>query len=223
MIIPDYLHGHFFKGRKREKPAWNKGLKHSPETIEKIKAVLKAQQRTPWNKGKKRPPFSEEWKRKLSLNNPSHKPEVREKRRQQLLNGHSALMNASPRNPEKMESLKNKLSEWMKNGHAVYMNEFIKNPSRPQLEIFNMVKDIYPSAILNYSFKSNGGEHFSIDVMIPEMKIAIEYDGSHWHKDHAKDLRRQSECEKSGLKFIRYMDYVPPKSEIIESIRRIAL
>lgn len=38
------------------------GLKHSASTKKKMSEVFRG--RTPWNKGKKRPPFSDKWKKK---------------------------------------------------------------------------------------------------------------------------------------------------------------
>ena len=111
----------------------------------------------------------------------------------------------------------------MKDGHAVYMNKFIKNPSKPQLEIFKMVKEVYPSAVLNFPFAAKSGKHYSLDIVIPETGVAIEYDGSHWHLDPEKDVIRQRDCEISGLRFIRFADRIPPQNELIESIERIVL
>lgn len=108
--------------------------------------------------------------------------------------------------------------EWkeiMKNGQAGYMNSFVQNPSKPQIELFNLTKEIYPSAILNYPVLN-----YSLDIIIPELKIAFEYDGSYWHKDKEEyDQKRQKEIEDLGWKFIRYIDKVPPIDNIINDIK----
>jgi hypothetical protein len=94
----------------------------------------------------------------------------------------------------------------MLDGKASYMCSFIKNPSKPQVELFKLVQQISPHSILNYpSITTN----YSIDIAIPQLSIAIEYDESYWHQDKEKDLQRQKSLEEEGWKFLRYRDYIP--------------
>lgn len=104
--------------------------------------------------------------------------------------------------------------QWMLNGGAAYCNSFIKNPSKPQIKLFNLCQEILPYPILNYPCLN-----YSIDIAIPKLSIAIEYDGSHWHQNKQYDLKRQKELEKEGWKFLRYRDYVPSKKEILEDLK----
>jgi len=104
----------------------------------------------------------------------------------------------------------------MKNGGAAYANSFIKSPSKPQVNLFNETKKFYPDATLNYPCLN-----YSIDVAIPSLKIAIEYDGSYWHKDTEKDRIRQEKLEAMGWKFLRYRDYIPDTARLQEDIRRV--
>lgn len=90
------------------------------------------------------------------------------------------------------------------------------NPSIPQVKLYDLTKEIHPSAILNHTV-----EWFCIDIAIPELKIAIEYDGSYWHQDIQKDLERQKDLEKLGWKFIRYIDNIPSKEKLLEDINSI--
>lgn len=126
-------------------------------------------------------------------------------------------------NPAKRKEVKDKLRkialERIKNGDLFYMNSYsIKNPSKPQLQLYNMVKiiDIFP--ILNYPEKET---NFVIDIAIPLHKIAIEYDGSYWHQDEEKDAKRQEQLELLGWKFIRYRDYIPSLDELKKSIMEV--
>lgn len=52
--------------------------------------------------------------------------------------------------------------------------------SKPQLELYEFVKDIHPTAILNHRIGSSRKE---IDVYIPELNLGFEYDGIPWHSD----------------------------------------
>ncbi len=104
--------------------------------------------------------------------------------------------------------------ERMKNGGSAYMLSFVKSPSKPQVELFELIKLFYPNAILNYPSLNK-----SIDVAIPEKMIAIEYDGSYWHQDEEADTKRQKELEAVGWKFLRYKDYVPSLNELKKDLQ----
>ena len=101
----------------------------------------------------------------------------------------------------------------MLNGGAAYANSFISNPSKPQVELFKLVNELCPYPIMNYPCLN-----FSIDIAIPKLSIAIEYDGSYWHQDKEYDNIRQLKLEQEGWKFLRYVDYVPSKQELLNDI-----
>ncbi len=42
-----------------------------------------------------------------------------------------------------------------------------------------------------------------LDIYIPEIRTAIEYDGERWHRHPARDLHKDVLCEKNGIKLIR--------------------
>jgi very-short-patch-repair endonuclease len=92
-------------------------------------------------------------------------------------------------------------------------NNFNNICSKPQFKLFNLVKEEYPNAMLNFPIS-----YYLVDVAIPERKIAIEYDGSYWHKDKEKDLKCQQKIEAHGWSVIRYVDRVPTKVELMKDI-----
>ncbi|MFW9871659.1 MAG: hypothetical protein ACFFG0_01065 [Candidatus Thorarchaeota archaeon] len=100
---------------------------------------------------------------------------------------------------------KNRLRQEMLNGKAAYLNSCMKNPSKPQVDLYRKVLSICPYAILNYPYLN-----YSIDIAIPFLNIAIEYDG-YFHFNSEKNIRyhikRQKKLEKEGWKFIRYTIY----------------
>jgi hypothetical protein len=67
---------------------------------------------------------------------------------------------------------------------------FIKNPSKPQVQLYEKVKLLYSSAVLNYPCLN-----YSIDIAIPELKVA---------QDKESDRKRQTKIEEGGWKFLRY-------------------
>lgn len=120
------------------------------------------------------------------------------------------------------KDFKQKRSEYMLNGGAAYCNQFIQNPSKPQIELYNKIKELFPSAIINYALIEL---NYSLDVAIQELKIWFESDGSYWHLDDEKDLIRQRKIEELGWKCIRYkadtIKEVPDKNTILKDIERV--
>jgi len=103
----------------------------------------------------------------------------------------------------------------MKEYGAAYMNSFVKNPSKPQIELYNMVLYMCPYAVLNYpSLK------YSIDIAIPFLNVAIEYDEPYWHQDKDRDTQRQQELEREGWMFCRI---TPTTKNIKQKIRKVVL
>jgi len=99
--------------------------------------------------------------------------------------------------------------QWMIEGGAAYCNRFIKNPSKPQIELFELCQQVFPYPILNYPCG-----RYSIDIAIPSLNLAIEYDGSYWHPDEIYDKKRQKFIENQGWKVIRFIDRVPDIDEL---------
>jgi hypothetical protein len=162
------------------------------------KASERLSKRNKENNPAKRPEVRAIQSKFMSENNPSKRPEVQEKQRMAKL---------GKRNPDQ--------SKRMSNGGGAYAASFCKNPSKPQVQLFKMVKLLYPSAILNYVYK-----RYCIDIAIPELQIAIEYDGEYWHKGREEaDSKRQKAIEKDGWKFIRYRK-LPNNNELIKVLRR---
>jgi very-short-patch-repair endonuclease len=98
-----------------------------------------------------------------------------------------------------MDAHKIKMSEMCKNGHAAWMNKFIQNPSKPQKKLYEMVLFLCPYAVLNYPCLN-----YSIDIAIPFLNLAIEYDEPYWHQNKKADKKRQKDLEQEGWKFIRF-------------------
>ena len=54
---------------------------------------------------------------------------------------------------------------------------------------------------IKHSFNDLG---FELDIYMPDLKIAVEYDGSHWHEKKVKqDLEKNRKCEELGIKLYR--------------------
>lgn len=62
-----------------------------------------------------------------------------------------------------------------------YMCKLLKT-SRPEQYIYAYIKNIFPSAVRGKKFEWLLW-NAEFDIFIPELNLAIEYDGFHWHKE----------------------------------------
>ena len=82
--------------------------------------------------------------------------------------------------------------------------------SFPEQVIYYYMKKIFS----NVESGNRSKIGMELDVYIPSVNLAIEYDGSRWHKDVAKDLKKNKECEKKGIRLIRVRENsCPPMDE----------
>ena len=76
--------------------------------------------------------------------------------------------------------------------------------SFPEQAIFYYAKKLWPNTLNKYKDYFKDGMEF--DIYIPELKTAIEYDGSAWHKTdsaHKRELRKYEFCKKHKIYLIR--------------------
>ena len=75
-----------------------------------------------------------------------------------------------------------------------------KQTSFREQAIFYYIKKLYPNAISRY--KPEGFGKFELDIYIPEIRFAFEYDGAAWHKnrDFEREERKFQLCQKNGIK-----------------------
>lgn len=99
-----------------------------------------------------------------------------------------------------------KIAERTKGKGCPYCNySFEKSTSFPEQAIYYYVKLYYDDAInRDISFG------FELDIYIPCINIAIEYDGTGWHQDVYKDLNKNEKCEEKGIRLIRIREYNCP-------------
>ncbi len=79
-----------------------------------------------------------------------------------------------------------------------------RSTSFPEQAIYYYVKKCFPDALNKYKDIFDKG--MELDIYIPSMKIAIEYDGEAFHKDedqHKREFKKYEICKKHGIKLIR--------------------
>lgn len=75
-----------------------------------------------------------------------------------------------------------------------------------QAVLFFMRRDIDSDAIGQYRIPNPHGGEYSIDVYIPSINTAIEYDGKHWHKNKQVDQRKEDVILNAGIKLFRIIE-----------------
>ena len=65
--------------------------------------------------------------------------------------------------------------------------------------LYYYIKKAFPDAV-NSDKTAIGIE---LDIYIPSLKIALEYDGLNWHKNNAYELHKNKKCKENGILLIR--------------------
>lgn len=109
--------------------------------------------------------------------------------------------------------------EIMEKVHQTYYQNGTCPTSKKQLQLSNLLKEIYGECLLNYPC-----DKISLDCLIEVegIKIDVEYDGWYWHKNRDyQDRCRDNFVRKNGYKVLRilaYTDKLPSKEEITQAV-----
>lgn len=77
--------------------------------------------------------------------------------------------------------------------------------------VFYYIKQVYPDAISRCSDVLPG--RMELDVYIPSIRLAIEYDGSYWHRNKQKtEIEKYKLCSERGIKLIRMKEALRDES-----------
>lgn len=102
---------------------------------------------------------------------------------------------------------------------TLVQNENIKT-STQQLKIYEIIKNKYPDAILNYVFSN-----CILDIFIctNNIKLDIEYDGWFWHQDKQQDMKRDKFLQSNGFKTLRIRSghLLPNEQEVFDRINEL--
>ena len=96
--------------------------------------------------------------------------------------------------------------------------------SKPEQEIFAMVKHIYPDAIQSKRKIFSKSPKMELDIYIPSLQKAIEFDGRYWHNlPEAKNRedRKNQYCQELNINLLRIKenDYYSNKELVFNNIR----
>ena len=76
-----------------------------------------------------------------------------------------------------------------------------RKTSLPERTVYYYVKKYFNDAIWSYHGDELNG--LELDVFIPSIKTAIEYDGGRWHTDSTKDIFKDQLCKSLQISMIR--------------------
>lgn len=79
-----------------------------------------------------------------------------------------------------------------------------RSSSFAEQAIFHYIKQIFPDTCNRYKRIFNSS--MELDIFIPSLNIAIEYDGINWHKteeEHKREIKKYNLCKKHGIVLYR--------------------
>ena len=82
----------------------------------------------------------------------------------------------------------------------------ITGTSLEEIKFFYFIKQVFPNAKNRFVFNYDKNKSFELDIFIPHLNLAIEYDGVYFHSSKAmikKDLRKNEICQKNGILLFR--------------------
>lgn len=77
-----------------------------------------------------------------------------------------------------------------------------QNISRPQLILKYIIKNIFITENILYNTRQII-KPYELDIYLPKLKLAFEYDGRQWHKNNKNDIIKDKLCIKNNIKLIR--------------------
>ena len=95
--------------------------------------------------------------------------------------------------------------------------------SKPQLELYNILNNLYPQKC----YLEFPCDKCLLDIMIDfgDIKIDVEYDGKFWHQDEQIDIRRNNFLQKKWYKILRIIgnkkDILPSEEIIKDNIEKL--
>ena len=92
--------------------------------------------------------------------------------------------------------------------HASYTNcpicDSRKRTSFPEQAVYFYLKKLYPDALSRYRIKEKSS--MELDIYIPSIKFAVEYDGATWHKtdeEHDRERKKYKFCKENDIYLTR--------------------
>lgn len=95
-----------------------------------------------------------------------------------------------------------------------------RDVSFPEKAIHYYVSKAFADAVPNTSGPDDCLGRRTLDLYIPSINTGVEYDGYYWHQDVERDIKKDSICEKNGVKVIRIREDGCPSYETSATLIR---
>lgn len=145
---------------------------------------------------------------KCGVENPSQLDEIKEKKK------NTCLKHFGVDSPAKSSVIQAKIRETMSANGSVAT-------SSQQIKLYNIIKEKYPDAELNYPFSN-----CSLDIFlcVNGTPIDVEYDCWYFHQDALKDLKRDKFLQSHGFKTLRIRSayQMPDETVLFDEIASLA-
>lgn len=110
-------------------------------------------------------------------------------------------------------------------------NHSVQSVSKTECEIYDYVKSIYNSKIIKNTRKiiSDTNHQYELDIYLPEIKLAFEFNGNFWHSSKFKDKyyhqTKSLLCFKQNILLIHIyeFEYINDKEKCFNKIKDIIL
>lgn len=106
-----------------------------------------------------------------------------------------------------------KISNRWSLGEGCPICSYGRSVSFPEKATFFYVKQICPDAIPNSHGPKDILGRKTLDIYIPSLSAAIEYDGYHWHSDTNNDKAKDDLCSANGIRIVRIREEGCPTYE----------
>lgn len=117
-------------------------------------------------------------------------------------------------NVMKRNDCRKKVKERMLSGGAIHAISKCKSRSPQQTELFQVVRTIFPSAIIEYPIQISKYKGYCVDIAVPEHMLVIEHDMTRTHFNKSRDVDRQIDLESVGWSVVRFVDIVPSERDV---------
>ena len=86
-----------------------------------------------------------------------------------------------------------------------------RKTSFPEKAVFHYIKQVFKDTKENIGFPWLG--RMELDIYIPSISTAIEYDGYSWHRNREHDKKKDTLCSEHGVRLIRIREDLCPDYE----------
>ncbi len=91
--------------------------------------------------------------------------------------------------------------------------------SNAQRKLFKIIKEIFPTAVMEHGIRHDGKLHF-LDIAVLEKKLNIEFDGIYYHPNPEEDRKRDELLSSLGWRVVRIKG-IDEKSVIKENVLKV--